>query len=78
MTYRGARSTLAGGRAKSGYRGLASPARQSSIPRLGSFTEARRPTPWVEQGWERLCWPVYGGGGSGGRGHAMRGATPMI
>jgi hypothetical protein len=42
MTYRGARSTLAGGRVKSGDRELASPARQSSIPRSGSFTEARR------------------------------------
>jgi hypothetical protein len=42
MTYRGARSTLAGGRAKSGDRELASSARQSSIPRSGSFTEARR------------------------------------
>jgi hypothetical protein len=43
MTYRGAQSTLAGGRAKSGDRELASPARQSSIPRSSSFTEAR----WV-------------------------------
>jgi hypothetical protein len=42
MTYRGARSTFAGGRVKSGDRELASPARQSSIPRSGSFTEARR------------------------------------
>ena len=42
MTYRGAQSTLAGGRAKSGDRELASPARQSSIPRSSSFTEARR------------------------------------
>jgi hypothetical protein len=42
MTYRGARSTLAGDRVKSGDRELASPARQSSIPRSGSFTEARR------------------------------------
>ena len=40
MIYRGARSTLAGGRVKSGDRELASPARQSSIPRSGSFTEA--------------------------------------
>jgi hypothetical protein len=40
MTYRGARSTLAGGRVKSGGRELASPASQSSIPRSGSFTEA--------------------------------------
>jgi hypothetical protein len=42
MTYRGARSTLAGGRVKSGDRKLASPTRQILIPRLGSFTEARR------------------------------------
>jgi hypothetical protein len=49
---------------KSGDRGLASPARQNPIPFFGSFTEA--------------CWPVYGGGGSGGRGHAVRGAMPVI
>jgi hypothetical protein len=42
VTYRGVRSTLAGGRVKSGDRELASPTRQSSIPRSGSFTEARR------------------------------------
>jgi hypothetical protein len=42
MTYRGARSTFASGRVKSGDRELASPARQSLIPRSGSFTEARR------------------------------------
>jgi hypothetical protein len=42
MTYRGARSTLVGGRVKSGDRELASPARQSSIPLSGSFTEACR------------------------------------
>jgi hypothetical protein len=42
MTHHGARSTLAGGRVKSGDRELASPARQSSIPRSGSFTEARK------------------------------------
>jgi hypothetical protein len=40
MTYRGAQSTLASGRVKSDDRELASPARQSSIPRSGSFTEA--------------------------------------
>jgi hypothetical protein len=40
MTYRGTRSTLAGSRVKSGDRELASLARQSSIPRSGSFTEA--------------------------------------
>jgi hypothetical protein len=42
MTYRGARSTLAGGRVKSDDRELASLSRQSLIPRSGSFTEARR------------------------------------
>jgi hypothetical protein len=42
MTYSGARSTLVGGRVKSGDRELASSARQSLIPRSGSFTEARR------------------------------------
>jgi hypothetical protein len=42
MPYCGARSTLAGGRVKSGDRELASPARQSSIPHSGSFTEARK------------------------------------
>jgi hypothetical protein len=40
-----------GGRVKSGDRGLASPARQSSIPCLGSFTEARRV---YSEGWTRL------------------------
>jgi hypothetical protein len=42
MAYRGARSTLAGGRAMSDDRELASPARQSSIPHSGSFTKERR------------------------------------
>jgi hypothetical protein len=42
MTYRGARSTLAIGRVKSGDRELASPARQSLIPLSWSFTEPRR------------------------------------
>jgi hypothetical protein len=42
ITHRGARSTFVGGRVKSGDLDPASPARQSSIPRSGSFTEARR------------------------------------
>jgi hypothetical protein len=42
MTYRGARSTLVGGPVKTGDRELASPARQSSIPRSWSFTEPCR------------------------------------
>jgi hypothetical protein len=40
MEQRITRSTLTGGRAKSGDRGLASPAKQTPIPRSGSFTEA--------------------------------------
>jgi hypothetical protein len=65
MTYRGARSTLAGGRVKSGHRGLASPARQGSIPRSGASPRHAGSTLRVGRGWERLCWPVYDGGGIG-------------
>jgi hypothetical protein len=43
----------------------ASPRHAQSIPRVG-------------RGWERLCWPVYGGGCSGGRGHAVHGTMPVI
>jgi hypothetical protein len=39
MEQRITRSTLAGGRAESGNRGLASLAKQTPIPRSGSFTE---------------------------------------
>jgi hypothetical protein len=39
MEQRITRSTLAGGRVESGDRELASPAKQTSIPRSGSFTE---------------------------------------
>jgi hypothetical protein len=39
MEQRITRSTLAGGRVESIDRGLASPAKQTSIPRSGSFTE---------------------------------------
>jgi hypothetical protein len=39
MEQRITRSTLAGGRVESGDRGLASPAKQTPIPRSGSFTE---------------------------------------
>jgi hypothetical protein len=40
MGQRFTRSTITGGRVKSGDRGLASPAKQSPIPCSGSFTEA--------------------------------------
>jgi hypothetical protein len=39
MEQRITRSTLTGGRVESGDRGLASPANQTPIPCLGSFTE---------------------------------------
>jgi hypothetical protein len=39
MEQRITRSTFTDGRAKSGDRGLASPAKQTPIPRSGSFTE---------------------------------------
>jgi hypothetical protein len=71
MVQRLTRSMFSGGRVKFGDRGLASPARQSQIPCSGSFTEACTVSSRVGRGWEGLCWPVYGGGGSGGRGHAV-------
>jgi hypothetical protein len=58
ITHRGARSTLAGGRVKSGDLDLASPARQSSIPRSGSFTEARRV---YSEGWTGLGMALLAG-----------------
>jgi hypothetical protein len=44
----------------------------------GASLRHARSTPKVGRGWERLCWLVYGGGGSGGRGHAVREAMPVI
>jgi hypothetical protein len=77
MAQRITRSTLAGGRVESGDRGLVSPGKQTSIPRSGSFTEVCSVFSEVGWGWERLGWPVYGGRGSGGRGHAVHGQTPV-
>jgi hypothetical protein len=71
------RSTHSGGVANSGDRGLASPAKQTSIPRSGSFTEVCSLVSEGWMGWERLGWPVYGGRGSGGRGHAVHGQTTV-
>jgi hypothetical protein len=47
------------------------------LARVASPRHARS-TPKVGRGWERLCWPVYGGEGSGGCGHAVRGVMPVI
>jgi hypothetical protein len=58
LTHRGARSTFAGGRVKSGDLNPASPVRQSSIPRSGSFTEARR---IYSKGWTGLGMALLAG-----------------
>jgi hypothetical protein len=56
-THRGARSTYAGGRVKSGEVDSVPPARFSSIPSSGSFTEARRgyPEGWTGRGMARVA-----------------------
>jgi hypothetical protein len=68
-------STFTGGRAKSGDRGLASPAKQSPIPCSGSFTGACTVS---SKGRARLGRALLVGlrcQGSGGRGHAVHGAN---
>jgi hypothetical protein len=67
MEQRITRSTFTGGRAKSGDRGLASPAKQSPIPCSGSFTEAytvsSKGRAWLGRAllvglrWQGLGWP---------------------
>jgi hypothetical protein len=44
----------------------------------GASLRHARSLPRVGRGWEGLSWLVYGGGGSGGRGHAGRRATPVV
>jgi hypothetical protein len=51
MVERITRSTYSGGVVNSGDRGLASPAKQASIPRSGSFTEL---CTLVSEGWTGL------------------------
>jgi hypothetical protein len=80
MVQRLTRSTFTGDRVKPGGRGLASPARRSPIPCSGSFTEA---CTVYSEGRARLGKALlaglrWRGGGSGGRGHAVRGAMPVI
>jgi hypothetical protein len=57
ITHRGAQSTFAGGRVKSGDLDLVSLARQSLIPCSRSFTEARRVSleGWTGLGMARLA-----------------------
>ena len=71
------RSTHSGGVVNSGDRGLASPAKETSIPRSGSFTEVCSLVSEGRTGLGRLGWPVYSGRGSGGRGHAVNGQTTV-
>jgi hypothetical protein len=70
--HRGARSTYACGRVKSGEVDPVSPARYSSIPGSGSFIEHAEAILRVVRGGEWLGWPVYGGWVSSGRWHAVR------
>jgi hypothetical protein len=59
------RSTYSSGVESSGERGLASPAKQTPIPRSGSFTEV---CTVFSEGWTGLgmaLLPVYGGRGIG-------------
>jgi hypothetical protein len=58
ITHRGAQSTFAGVRLKSGDLDLGSPARQSLIPLAGSFTEARRV---CAEGWTGLGMALLAG-----------------
>jgi hypothetical protein len=71
------RSTYSGGVVNSGDRGLASPAKQASIPRSGSFTEL---CTLVSEGWTGLGKAGLAGlrrSGSGGREHATHGQTAV-
>jgi hypothetical protein len=70
-------STHSGGVVNSGDRGLASPAKQTSIPRSGSFTEVCSVVSEGRTGLGKAGWLVYGGRGSGGRGHAVHGQTTV-
>jgi hypothetical protein len=77
MVERITRSTYSGGVANSGDRGLASPAKQASIPRSGSFTGCVHSSQRVGWGWGKLDWLVYGGSGLGGCGHTAHGQTTV-
>jgi hypothetical protein len=67
MGQRSTQSSFTGGRVKSDDRGLASPAKQSPIPCLGSFTEActvsSEGRAWLGKAllaglrWQGLGWP---------------------
>jgi hypothetical protein len=56
---------------KSGDLDPVSPVRQSLILALGASLRHVESIPRVGRGWGWLGWLVYGGGGSGGRWHAV-------
>jgi hypothetical protein len=53
------------------------PLRRNMLRFLARGASLRRAhsSPRIGRGWERLGWPVYGGRGSGGRGHITHGQT---
>jgi hypothetical protein len=55
------------------------PLRRSKLRFLawGASPRCAQSSPRAGRGWEGSCRPVYGGGGSGGRGHAVHGQTPL-
>jgi hypothetical protein len=55
------------------------PLRRSRLRFLarGASLRCAHSSPRAGRGWERLGWPVYGGRGSGGRGHAVHGQTTV-
>jgi hypothetical protein len=55
------------------------PLRRSKLRFLarGASPRCAQSAPRVGRGWEGLGWPVYGGRGSGGRGHAVHEQTPV-
>jgi hypothetical protein len=71
------RSTLAGDRRESGDRGLASPVKQTSIPCSGSFTEVCLVLSEGRTGLGKAWLAGLRWQGSGGRGHAVHGQTPV-
>jgi hypothetical protein len=55
------------------------PLRRSKLRFLarGASPRCAQSSPRVGRGWEGLGWPVYGGRGSGGRGHAVHEQSPV-
>jgi hypothetical protein len=79
MEQRITRSTLTDGRAKSGDRGLASPAKRTPIPRSGSFTEVCTVFSEGRTGLGRvLLAGLRWRGDRAAAGHDVHGQTPVV